>query len=154
MTTIATDGRTIAADGQSTCNGERLNSAAVKIKTAHGSIYGMVGTAAVFDAAIQWHQTGADPEKVPKFGDWTLLVISRARGLQWYSNDMPFSQSLPYPMAFGSGDKYALGALAAGMTPEKAVEIATRYDINSGGRIMVLDIAKELGIHSIKAVSA
>ena len=37
--------------------------------------------------------------------------------------------------AVGSGAKFALGALNAGATPERAVEIAAKYDPSTGGDI-------------------
>ena len=41
------------------------------------------------------------------------------------------------PVALGSGGDIALGALAAGATVEEAVEIATSFDVFSGGDVQV-----------------
>lgn len=50
--------------------------------------------------------------------------------------DMPFYTT-------GSGWEIALGAMAAGASAEHAVEIASRYDINTGGEITVLRLQRE-----------
>jgi ATP-dependent protease HslVU (ClpYQ) peptidase subunit len=39
----------------------------------------------------------------------------------------------------GSGADYAMGALYAGATPEKAVEIAAKLDVNTSGPIQVVE---------------
>lgn len=38
----------------------------------------------------------------------------------------------------GSGGAYGVGAMAAGANPEKAVAIAAKFDVNTGGRIQVV----------------
>ena len=39
----------------------------------------------------------------------------------------------------GSGSPYAIGALHAGKTPQKAVEIAARVDVNTSGPVQVVE---------------
>lgn len=39
------------------------------------------------------------------------------------------------PMAWGSGEEYALGAMEAGADALEAIEIAKRYDIQTGGNV-------------------
>lgn len=41
--------------------------------------------------------------------------------------------------AIGSGGAVAIGALAAGATPQEAVKIATQYDAYSGGQVRVVN---------------
>lgn len=38
----------------------------------------------------------------------------------------------------GTGAPYGIGAMAAGMSPEKAVAVAAKFDVNTGGRIQVV----------------
>lgn len=38
----------------------------------------------------------------------------------------------------GTGSAYGVGAMAAGLSPEKAVSIAAKFDVNTGGRIQVV----------------
>lgn len=38
----------------------------------------------------------------------------------------------------GTGSHYAIGAVAAGASPEEAVKIASKFDVNTGGKIQVV----------------
>jgi hypothetical protein len=40
----------------------------------------------------------------------------------------------------GSGEQYAMGALAMGATAEEAVRVAMRFDVSTGGEITVLKL--------------
>lgn len=44
------------------------------------------------------------------------------------------------PTAIGSGSDLALGAVAAGASLHEAVEIAIRYDVNSGGAVTEMTV--------------
>lgn len=147
MTTIATDGKTVAADGQRTLGSERISMVEKKLRMKAGRIYAITGTFAFFDDLIMWHIMGARVEDVPK-GDgdngWSLLVIEPgATGVHRYTSECPRLEIFPYPATFGSGADYAMGAMCAGADPREAVTIASRLDINTGGEIQVIDIAAE-----------
>lgn len=145
MTTIATDGRTIAADGQQTAGNERVTQDAVKIVMRNRVIYGLTGHSGLLEPLIAWHQAGAAVVDLPKGDSWSLIVIDQD-GLSAFTETCPYRTPFPYPAAFGSGDTYALGAMAAGASPREAVEISARYDINTGGRIMEICIPDVLGV--------
>lgn len=148
MTTIATDGKTIAADRRRVSGSRLVNDSTIKIKVAHGRIYALTGVWAYFDAAIAWHHAGADPEKMPKTAkddDWRLIVIERDGSGKVFFSDTPCSENLTYPAAFGSGSDYALAMLDAGFDPAVAVRAAIKRDIHSGGEIQVINIAEALG---------
>lgn len=46
-------------------------------------------------------------------------------------------------VAFGSGCEYAMGALAAGATPEQALEAAIKHDSSTGGSCVKLSLSEE-----------
>jgi hypothetical protein len=39
----------------------------------------------------------------------------------------------------GTGGNYALGAIAQGATIQEAIKIAKKFDVNTGGRIQIID---------------
>ena len=149
MTTIAIDALgNIAADGRVTCGNEIIREDAEKIRQAHGRIYGVTGCGSLTDELIKWHNKGADPANPPIYkGDrgWGLLVV-QTDGLFFYTNDVPHAMSdeYKYPIAFGSGQNWALGAMMAGKSAREAVEIACKLDTGSGGKITSMNIADTL----------
>lgn len=149
MTTIATDGRTIAADGLRCCGNEPLSTSERKIVVEGGAIYALTGDYAVIRACIEWHKNGANPKEAPPHwdapdGGWTLIVIEQGPKLVAYRSRLPYPDPHPFPQAFGSGCDYAVGAMHAGASPRSAIEIASRLNVHTGGEIQVVDIAKAL----------
>ena len=153
MTTIAIDasGHWIAADGQVSCGGavERLNEKKLRVEDGKDgpTVYVMAGTTCMFDPLVKWHKEGADPAKVPPASDaeWCLITIDR-QGLRTYSHRAPYPERSSYPFTTGTGHEYAMGALKAGASAQRAVEIACEIDIHSGGEIQVVNIKEALGM--------
>jgi len=147
MTTIATDGITIAADGRRTDGHQIISDHVIKVVVRDGRIYAGTGASAMRDVLIAWHMAGADPALVPKLPEECAcdLIVIDAKGLAHYPNAFPYPQMWPYPATFGSGSSYAMGALGAGRSPLEAVQIAARLDVYTGGVITVIDIATALG---------
>ena len=156
-TTIATDGVTIAADGQRTAGSERIGLNAKKIIVRDGRIFALTGTVGLFEAAIRWYLAGAVGDKAPKVAgedSWRLIVIDKTGALASFGVTAPFGEPFPYPQAFGSGATYAMGALLAGKSPEQAVEIAKQLDVFSGGEVQVVNIAEAIGLPRLRAAVA
>lgn len=147
MTTIATDGITIAADGLGVCGSERTWRDAKKLKVVGKRIYGITGDAPVFDALIQWHEDGAAPEKIPKIENptWRLIVVDDA-GLRCFTPSCLFPDTFPFPQSFGSGADYAAMAMHLGLSPRDAVEKASHFDVYTNDTITEINIAEVLGI--------
>lgn len=93
------------------------------IATCGGSDYGQ--------AMLEWYRQGAKiedfPERYQSKEDYAILVVAKAGVVCSYDRT-------PYPIflrgdfgAFGSGREFAFGALAMGASPEKAIEIASKY---------------------------
>ena len=144
MTTIASDGKTVAADGLTTAGDEPLRSDRIKIKhSALGTILGFTGIAALQSIIFSWFEDGADPDKISgvlKEKDWSLVEF-RETDVAVYHHDLPYPNFLPYPFSVGAGEDYALGALMAGATPERAVQIASEKNVKTGGNITVLSLS-------------
>jgi hypothetical protein len=138
MTTIAMDGKTVAADTLRVSGTEIVDRQTAKIIVREGQTFAFTGDFGVFEPLIAWYLAGADVAQVPKLdgdGSWLLLVPQRDH--VWsYSKAMPYGDTFPYPTAWGSGGPYAQGALLAGKTPAEAVAIAMKLDIYTGGEII------------------
>ena len=155
MTTIATDGITIAADSRSTRNREILAGQTQKIIIRNGrSIYASSGATLLRNALIEWHVNGANPKDLPVRGNdtpWALLVIEAPGDLTLYDDEAPYPVKLTVPFTMGSGRDFAMGAMLAGASPAEAVKIACAKDIYTGAPVQVVDIAEALGMRTLEA---
>jgi ATP-dependent protease HslVU (ClpYQ) peptidase subunit len=148
MTTIVTDGKTIAADSLVTYGHERGAGKVEKIVVRDGRIYALGGLGCMMAALIEWHKAGADPRNTPPCTSeigWDLIVID-AGGIVRYSSAAPYAAPVHAPWGLGQGAEFALGAIYAGASPKEAVEIACRLSTTSGLPVKVVDIAEALGI--------
>jgi len=152
MTTIATDGKTIAADGMIHRGGTAMvrNGKKIVVHTKDNppAIYGLAGASGMHAALIAWHRRGADPKDVPPIGSesgWALIVVT-AEGCFTAGDQMPYLCPVDTPFAVGSGSDLAIGAMDAGVSPEEAVRIACWRDTHTGGEIQVVNIAEALGV--------
>ena len=57
------------------------------------------------------------------------------QGEGWFVSAMDF-------IAWGSGECFALGAMAMGATAPQAVEVASKFNIQTGGTIRQLSLAE------------
>lgn len=70
-------------------------------------------------------------------GSHTVYLVAFKKGLYSVQDGSVIEHGDGEPVAIGSGGDFALGALAAGATPDEAVGIATEFDIYSGGPVVV-----------------
>lgn len=141
MTTIATDGRSMAGDGQREHRGTIVIRDAQKVRRlSDGRVVGTAGDVAFGMAMIEWLESGGDPPSIPSDADaGTVLVLNTdgsAMMLDKYGKAMP----VEVPCAIGSGMDLAVGAMEHGATPQEAVEIAARRDGGTGGKITALHL--------------
>lgn len=148
MTTIATDGRTVAADGLACFGSEVISTTAQKITVCGGRIYAVSGAGGMVKALVDWIEMGASPSSMPPVSDkssgFSLLVIGPGPDERFFYSDVcPYPQPVPPVFAFGSGADFALGAMHAGLSPEEAIGMVIRHRLNvhTGGEIQVIDIA-------------
>lgn len=82
----------------------------------------------------------AEPGEPP--GVELTALITDGKTLWHVARDLtPTIFDEPY-MAIGSGGEFAAGALAAGATPERAIEIAAQLDASCGDGLQVVHVAK------------
>lgn len=142
MTTIATDGRSMAGDGLSNYSGIITSEACTKVfRLADGRLLGCCGPTSEYERFREWIDAGADREKLPKIDNGFQALICGAEGIELWEYDGTFTR-FDRPMAIGSGMPFALAAMDCGHSPERAIEIASTRCVHTGGKITVLHLDK------------
>lgn len=144
MTTIAYRDGIMAAD--TLCSGSSTRWGEVeKLRAAAGCIGGAAGPAPAVEAFCYWieNELVAGVLHAPYFTTEVegsvdgLLVTPSGVIWNWCGKGRLFRLNAPFT-AVGSGAQIAMGAMAMGASAEKAVEIASRFDVYTGGRITTL----------------
>lgn len=151
MTTVAFDGRYVAADGRSTMGNMVVGKEVQKIFPLDFVYNGVSQKAAVVgagcqesvhimvefiknnDLAITELAPDVDPEEFE-----LILVLNDGRAMNLGAKLTPFPCEVPF--AIGSGAQFALGALHSGQSAKQAVDLATTLDAFSGGQVQVFDL--------------
>lgn len=149
MTTVAWDGKTIAADRLADRGG--LPTACRKLFCSEEIILGCAGSLCyVLDL---WAEIGrmrpheilggrfladAPRDELPS----AILVIRHAPMYAHLLTGNRFVQIEDPLMAIGSGRDFAIAAMALGKTAAEAVELASRFDIYTGVGVDSLEIAQ------------
>lgn len=134
MTTIAFDGKTLAADRQCTAGGTPFSSRKVfrLVRPSDGEVllYGVCGDAA---ENAEFMRCARDGRELPKFSDMVVICVdSKRRVWQAASASGMWWMRMPPIWAQGSGANYALGAMYAGSSAIQAIKIASRLDVHTG----------------------
>lgn len=143
MTTIATDGWSMAGDSLASCNAYILNYAPKVHRTEDGKIFGCTGLQADAIKFREWMMYGQVTEPPTVDEGFGALVLNQDGSILSYGKDMTPCPWIA-PAAIGSGDELAMGAMLAGASPERAVEIAMMRDRKSGGEITVEHLRPDL----------
>ena len=131
MTTIACDGKMIAADGLVTGNGFIHDRTCKKVFRLHdgrvvafsGSAFDIAGAVDYLNGVTAQFSAEEGFEAVILSADGTVQCMDEKTRL--------YAQSVP--CVSGSGGAIALGAMAAGKDAFEAVKIAAELDTHSGG---------------------
>lgn len=138
MTTIATDGKTMAGDGREVEQGTIIGSFCRKVqRLADGRLVGVAGDSIDEQMFRRWLEDGA--ESKPRLKELVALVLYPSGRLDFYDHRLVASP-IEAPAAIGSGADHALTAMDCGKSPEEAVEYAARRDPNTGGKTTVLSL--------------
>lgn len=140
MTTIAYDGKCLAADSLVTEGGMRVGRT-TKIGKVGRVLFGVSGNLGQQIQFQDWMRGGmrGDPPSflgVDGDGGSTAIVIANGRILTWDRDRWDVLEA-PY-YAIGSGSKIAMGAMHVGATAVQAVRAGIDLDTSSGGKIVVL----------------
>ena len=147
MTTIACDGITVAADSLAVIGDMIVSDEERKLYLADGFVFAITGAMPLRDDLVRAYQFSQDDGNTLHLGSlpkieapWTLTVFFE-NGCFYYTDEVPVKYAMTYPVAFGSGKEYALGAMAAGAGAIAAVEAAATYDVATGGIVRSIDLA-------------
>lgn len=138
MTTIATDGTTMACDGRGCVGDIIVSDKGAKIyRLGDGSLLGLSGAAFAGDQFADWLDNGARKDEFPKdIGEYRVLHLLVDGMVRYYSEHSARAwRPAELPIAIGSGGELATGAMLAGASPAEAVEIASLRDPFTGGEI-------------------
>jgi len=146
MTTVAWDGRSMAADTQGDFGGLRMRAAKVR-RLSDGTLVGGAGCDGTFQAMADWIAQGG-PDLSPKSrpaaqSDEEMsvhLIEARPDGAVFLHTRSGRTAVVERAFAVGSGGHFALAAMALGQTAAQAVELAIRLDTRSGGDVEALDL--------------
>jgi hypothetical protein len=132
----------MAADSRQTFNG-RPNRC-VKIYARGGAVIGLAGDEGPGLLFLDWHGSGRSrPELlVLGEGDFEALVLDDRLRLWRYDRWCRGERIHEKFFAIGTGADAAMGAMHAGATARRAVEIACKLDINSGLPVVVMKPCK------------
>jgi hypothetical protein len=143
LTTIAWDGRYVAADTLMISGSYKHPMPYQKLRLGNGVCYGLTGYAAWFDAWIKWYEAGADPAATPACnisdGGGAFIVLQQGTA-SFFTREMPYAMHLQAPDAWGSGAEYAIGAMMADASAIRAIDIAIRVDHGTGGKTQAIDL--------------
>lgn len=148
MTTIAWDGKTLAADTQSTSGG--LPWTTIKAyRLNDGRLFAGSGAAEDCEAVREWLEKGGDK---PTLKDFIGLLIDN-NSQCWSLEDKLHKIPVQAPFhACGSGRDFAMAAMHLGKSAREAVEFACLYDIYTGMPVTELSLerAESATIHQFQ----
>lgn len=142
MTTVAWDGKTLAADRQSTAGGTPYQT--TKVFEAFGPdgrrwLYACSGISSECQEFTRRINAG---QPMPEFKELAVLAVDD-QGHVWQAvENLMWERKEIKRWAMGSGADYALGAMAAGATAFRAVQIASELDVNTGLGVDLIDLEK------------
>ena len=139
MTIIATDGKSMAADGFGICNDIIVSESDKKLFRHNESIFGCCGNSDDHELFKRWLEEGASRENLPKL-DEHFGAVELAKDGIWLWFNSGIRTPTPAPYAMGSGQVVGLTALKMGKSPREAVEMACALCVNCGGDILEMSL--------------
>lgn len=132
MTTIAWDGKKLAADTR--CNSGHVKYKVSKVRKHKGHLVAWAGPISQGEEMFAWWKAGAKPKDLPELQrdddervDF-VVITPKKKILLWQSGTHPQDMSLNKQYAVGSGREFALAAMYLGKTAPEAVELAGKFD--------------------------
>lgn len=142
MTTIAFDGKTLAADKRASSQG--LVFTVTKVRKIRGHMVAASGAYASIQELLAWYSAGADASKLPEFqrtDDFVnLLIIDEKGGIfELQRGPIPFKVEEKF-YAIGSGRDFAIAAMHLGCNAVDAVKVAAVFDSGTGNGVDTLTL--------------
>jgi hypothetical protein len=150
MTTIACDGKSMAADGMISGHGIVYGLDMLKLRRlCDGSLFGYSGSAYSLADWADWverqylglgSKVGSPLLPVPANTGGVEILLLRPTGELYCINELGHAYRQSFPAASGGGAQAALAAMMAGASPVEAVAIAARLSLGTGGTISCLQL--------------
>jgi len=106
---------------------------AVKVFKHRGACVGVAGTYVMCMEFVKWWKSGAQGEP-PDMEEVDAIVLTRDGRILCFNHHTSFFEISDAFTAIGSGGAAALGAMHAGASPERAIKIAGKVDMFTGGK--------------------
>jgi hypothetical protein len=141
MTTIAFDGKILAADTRITADGRPERGTKLFRLEFRGErvVYAGCGDMGEMYLIAEWLAARGTPDDRPALdepGCSGLLLNMETKTLYSVIGRRPVLCPVLEPfMSVGSGAPYALAAMALGKNAKEAIELAARFDVSTGGEI-------------------
>ena len=133
MTTIAWDGKTLAADRQAHHGPSNTKYECKKLRVLNGRAIAGAGMKCLIDAMTDWITYGGDLPEACKQGEYTVVVASAENECEVYEGaPIPLKIPAGVKLAWGSGAQAAMAAMECGKNAEEAIVIASRVDLDTG----------------------
>ena len=136
MTTIAFDGKTMAADKQT--SGRYIEGSVTKIRKINGSVYAATGGLEETEEFFAWVTAGGDK---PMIKDFEALEAKSTNC--WWRGEKLIRCKTTVPAARGSGAGFAMGAMMAGADAKTAVNISAKLDPHTGCGIKTINTGRK-----------
>jgi len=146
MTTVVYKNGTLAFDSKitegniHTCNASKGRQTKNMLMAGAGDLEDLV-------AAFDWLEAGGSEVTKKDYNllrivNCDIITINKHGEVFHYSGSLyPVKTTAPW-FALGSGQELAMGALEMGATAKEAVQIAAKYDVNTGGTIHTLSLKR------------
>lgn len=142
MTIVIYRDGVMAADSQVGLDGTAVGTYKKVIKTKDGWLAGASGEISAMEEFFNWVRDGRQKDNPPIPGMSGMMVSPKGEVFQVDENLIPYKMESEFYIC-GSGYAVAIGALAMGASPEKAVEITIKYSYSCGGPIEVVTLGKK-----------
>lgn len=143
MTTIAWDGKTLAADRRVT-EGKTICCEFIKIRRlADGRVVGGAGELDVLSLMFDWLEAGGAADDRPTCmaaKSVTEVLEVTPKGEIWLHMQHGRVPLVRGPQALGSGAAYARAAMECGKSAAEAVRIASKFDAGTGTKVDAMEL--------------
>jgi ATP-dependent protease HslVU (ClpYQ) peptidase subunit len=132
----------MVADGQRAHQGTITNLKATKVRRLNdGSLFGTTGSVTFGCRMVEWLNDGGELPVLKEPDDGFIALLLKPSGGLFLMGQDGHPSEIQAPYAVGSGMDIAIGAMRAGASPTRAVEIAAECDPHTGGEITELALA-------------
>ena len=140
MTTIAWDGKVLAADTLMTEGGHLKGKARKLFRLSDGSICAGAGNYREVISAVEYLNNPDPEQEVPDFESSCLIRIYPDRTVKLVVEKLVHLPVITESIAEGSGKEFAMTALHLGLDAVQAVKLASELDVYTGSEIETMTL--------------